>query len=213
MQPRTAVPSILLLLLISLLSALSSCGGVDTSVTAVYPRVIIAYESAETEPDIFLSLYGEVHGNALRLESMTITHKDSGMFWSTDRLEVISGSDGHTTYAGYPTFRPYEKTFPTGMYTVSWYEKNGRHFTIDFSLGSQTPELPQEADTVRTVMVEDADRRVLYAGQSNRDFFSNRTIRSKYPTAALYRKYVLKSNTRVMYVYPPVYVRNDSDND
>ncbi len=194
-----------------LLVLLFSCSNTDISVSGVYPRVIFAYEQNQTEPEAFLSFYGEVIGDIWRLDSLILTHKDSGFTWKTGQLDFLTGKNDDSQYAGYAAFRPTDRTFPAGSYTATWYEKSGKHFTSEFSLSTQNYELPQKEDTVRNVLVEDKDRRILYAGQMTNDFLSADSILRKYPEAVLYRKYVLKSNTRILYVYPPVYVKESQD--
>ncbi len=208
MQSRCAKYTFFVLFL-AVLIPLVSCGGIDASVTAVYPRVVFSYDANDkNNPDVYLSVFGDITGDVWRIGSVSLSHRDSGFRWNADEVEIEYGMNDDSTYAGYSAFRPYDVTFSAGIYTITWHEKNGRSFSTDFTLPEQNPILPEDESVVSSILIQAADSSVLYAGPVSSDVRSPEAISAKYPAAAVYRKYAVTNSTRSLYMYPPVVVQS-----
>lgn len=188
----------------------TSCSDIMPELQITYPRVVYLYNSEDTEPDAVLSVFSEVHSEAVRLSSMTVQHKASGLCWYVKPVDILKGVD-KKEYAGCCNLKmPEGEQFPEGVYTIIFTDYAGNTSISNFTLDDSVLEkMPDKATVNKKFIVFDEDRSVLYiTADSNDSSDTVEQLSKKYPEGQTVREYISDVRKKAVYVLPEESLRN-----
>ena len=191
-----------------ILFAVISCSDVKVNITTVYPQFVYEYASRNSAPSVKLSVFAEVTSGDKRIQSVTIKNTTSGMSWTADSIEVVSGMSSRKLYAGYSSFcMPASQKFDKAVYQVIYEDKAGHTTDALFSLNQEDADKYAStalSKTDKQYLVVGKNGEILYTGAATNAFGSQELVKQDFPDAAYYREYVLNVDLKAIYLMPIV---------
>ena len=183
-----------------------SCADTQPSVQAVYPRVVLDFETTTSLPTTFLSIYAELTSEPARLESISISQVGGNLIWHTNDIITVYGADNKKKYSGFSSFYMVkDQYFKPGKYTVQFEDMAERVDSYIFTIYDSDKNLPTNiSENSATFLVCDSEDAILFSGRKNSDFISDSTLLRKYPTAEYYRQYYQNNSNHTVYLFPNI---------
>lgn len=180
---------------------LFSCSDTQPALLGVYPRLVYDFETKDTSPEIYLSVFAEIISEPARLTSISVSHNESNLIWTTSSIITVFESENKKKYSGYPSFSMVaNEKFPSGEYIIEFVDASERNQSALFNIVVAEETLP--VNNTSNYLICDNNNAILFAGVRNSDFDSEEKLLNKYPTASYYRQYYLNTTSNIIYLYP-----------
>ncbi|MBR1721953.1 MAG: hypothetical protein IJ727_05660 [Treponema sp.] len=177
-----------------------SCSDSEADVVSVSSTLVLDFNDNDSNPQVRLAVFFQLANEAQRSEHFVVTHEESGYSWTVSNPGIFSGLNKNYAYSTNLSV-PEGEDFPTGAYSVIYYDAAGNEDEARFSVNYDKEILKSTVDTFRdflsnsnqNVAVYDEDGELLFMGKAKSSWKTN---------AAILKDYRLAEIKRVCYVTP-----------